>query len=150
MLFESYMTIKSQFQAASVGLPSSEQLQLGGANSVRGYPEGDYLCDTGATLNIDWAFPCYLLPKELKLPNSTVPLRNQIELVVFMDLAGGVLKRVLPGEDSSKFLMGIGGGLRIRLYNKVYCRLDWAVDVGDDPVSGSGPSTFYLTFQSEI
>ena len=47
MFFDSYMSIRTQLQAASHTLASSEQFQLGGADSVRGYPEGDYLADTG-------------------------------------------------------------------------------------------------------
>lgn len=150
MPLESYMQIRSQFQAASHSLPSSEQLQLGGANSVRGYPEGDYLADLGATLNLDWIFPMYLFPRSWKLPKSPVSLRNQIEPCLFMDLGGGKLKKVLPGENKDKFLMGMGGGFRVHLQNKIFLKLEWAQAVGDKPVAGAGPSTFHLTFQAEM
>lgn len=150
MPFESYMSIRSQFQAGSTSLPSSEQFQLGGANSVRGYPEGDYVADWGANLTFDWVFPMYLIPKEYKLPRSETPLRNQIQPVAFMDLGGGGLKKPLTGESKEKFLMGLGGGLKISLYNKLSARLEWAKDVGDKPTSGSGASTFYVTIQGEI
>jgi len=150
MLFESYLQIRSQFQLASRDLPSSEQLQLGGESSVRGYPEGDFLADAGASLNLDWVFPMYLFPKDWKLPRSDTPLRNQIEPCVFMDLGGGKLIKTLPGERKEKFLMGVGGGIRVRLYSKAFLKLEWAEAVGDNPISGAGPSTFYFTFQGEI
>ncbi len=150
MPFESYLFLRSRYQAVSRTLPSSEQFQLGGGNSVRGYPEGDYLCDTGGELNVDWFFPFYLIPEDWRLWNSAVPLRRQIEPVIFIDAGGGKLKRVMPGENEDKFLAGIGGGFRLHLNNNFYLRLDWAKDIGDDPVGGSGPSTFYFTFQSEI
>jgi len=67
-----------------------------------------------------------------------------------MDLGGGKLKKIIPGERRNKFLMGIGGGLRVHLYNKVYLRLEWAEALGDDTISGAGPSTFHITFQAEI
>ena len=146
----SFMTIASQFQAASHTLSSSEQFQLGGANSIRGYPEGDYLADMGGSLNLDWIFPMYLIPEKWKLPGADLPLRHQIQPVVFMDLGGGKLKKIIPGERRNKFLMGIGGGLRVHLYNKVYLRLEWAEALGDDTISGAGPSTFHITFQAEI
>jgi len=134
MFFDSYMSIRTQLQIASHTLASSEQFQLGGADSVRGYPEGDYLADTGGVLNFDWFFP----------------LRRQIEPVFFVDVGGGKLKKVLPGEKQKKFLCGIGGGLRLRFSKFISVRLDWAKRVGDRQTSGSGPSTFYFTFQSEI
>ena len=150
MPLESYLQIRSQFQLASRDLPSSEQLQLGGESSIRGYPEGDFLADAGASLNLDWVFPMYLFPKDWKLPRSDAPLRNQIEPCVFMDLGGGKLMNTLPGERKEKFLMGLGGGVRIHLYSKAFLKLEWAEAVGDEPISGAGPSTFYFTFQGEI
>ena len=150
MPLESYLQIRSQFQLASRDLPSSEQLQLGGESSIRGYPEGDFLADAGASLNLDWVFPMYLFPKDWKLPRSDAPLRNQVEPCVFMDLGGGKLMNTLPGERKEKFLMGLGGGVRIHLYGKAFLKLEWAEAVGDEPISGAGPSTFYFTFQGEI
>jgi len=146
----SYLVMRSRFQAASHTLASSEQLQLGGADSVRGYRDGDYLADMGGELNSEWIFPFYLMPKTWKLASSTTPLRNQIQPVIFADLGGGKLKKVASGEKDNKFLAGIGGGLRIYLFDKIYLRLDWAKRLGDRPASGSGPSTFYLRLQSEI
>lgn len=144
------MSLSSQFQIASHSLPSSEQIQLGGVNSIRGYPEGDYLADTGGNLNVDWVFPMYLIPENWKLPNSNEQLRRQIEPVIFTDLGGGKLKSVLAGERRDKFMMGVGAGVRFRLYGKSYIRLDWANRVGDRPVQGNGNSTFHFTFQSEL
>ena len=149
MFLDSYMYIRSQFQIASQPLAPSEQLQLGGAESIRGYPEGDYLADTGAFVNFDWTFPMYIIPKSWKLPGQDTPLRYQIEPVFFVDVGGGTLNKTLPGERNSKFLAAVGGGLRVK-FKYFSLRLDWAGSIGDKPTSGSGPSTFYFTFQSEI
>ena len=145
----SYISIHTQFLMGSHTLASSEQLQIGGADSVRGYPEGDYSADLGGYMNLDWTFPMYLIPKGLTLIGQSVPLRYQIEPVIFVDLGGGKLKKTLNGEKKDKFLAGVGGGLRFN-FKSFMLRLDWAKHVGDKPVSGSGPSTFYFTFQSEI
>jgi len=150
MPFESYISIRSQFQAAAETLPSAEQFQLGGANSIRGYPEGDYLCDIGAGLSVDWIFPAYLIPKSWKLPYSKTTLRKDIQPVVFLDLGGGMIEKTMPGERKQKFLMGIGGGLRVHLYNHVFVRLNWAAPIGAKPTAGTGPATFNLTVQTEI
>ncbi|MDP2913308.1 MAG: ShlB/FhaC/HecB family hemolysin secretion/activation protein [Candidatus Omnitrophota bacterium] len=149
-LFDSYLSIRSQFQAATHPLPGSEQMQLGGANSVRGYPEGDYTADTGVTLNVDWVFPLVLLPKELKLPWTETPLRNQIEPMIFIDIAGGALKKVGPGERNGKFLAGIGGGVKFHFERYVTFKAEWAGAVGDEPSHGNGASTFHVSFQCQV
>ncbi|MFH1189062.1 MAG: ShlB/FhaC/HecB family hemolysin secretion/activation protein [Candidatus Omnitrophota bacterium] len=149
--YESYAVLRSQLQFASRTLPPSEQLQLGGAYSVRGYPEGDYLSDYGATFNIDWYFPCYVFPKEWKLPHADKPLRYQVEPVVFFDLGGGGLTKTNPGEIESKILMGLGGGVKIGFNRNLFLRLDWAKALGGDgPAQGNGASTFYITLQTDI
>ncbi len=150
MPWESYVILRHQFQDTSHTLPSSEQFQLGGESSVRGYPEGDYISDIAATLNLDWVFPLYLIPKEYKLPLDNTPLRNEIQPVIFMDMGGGALKRRLPGEREQKFLMGVGGGLRINFYHKFNARLEWAQAVGADPTQGAGPSDFHMSVNFEI
>lgn len=134
MPFNSYIILRSQIQGASHTLASSEQFQLGGANSVRGYPEGDYLADSGGFVNFEWAFP----------------LIKQLEIVAFADVGGGSLKKIMPGEKKNKFLAGAGGGLRARLNSHVYISLEWATPIGDDPTAGAGHSTFHFALQAEF
>ncbi len=150
MPFESYLILRSQLQVSTHSLPSSEQFQLGGMNSIRGYPEGDYLCDTGWNLNLDWTFPMYLLPKSWKLAAEKIPLRHQIEPVFFVDIGTGYIKEISEREERKKFLAGIGGGVRLRFFDKSFLRLEWAKHVGDEPVNGAGPSTFYFSFQIQL
>ena len=150
MPWNTYLVLKSLFQAPSRSLPSSEQFQLGGMNSVRGYPEGDYSADIGAQLNADWVCPLAFLPEKWKVPYTGISVGKQLEVVGFTDLGGGKLKRVLPGERQEKFLMGVGGGFRIHLWNNLYVRLEWAQAVGDQPTGGSGPSRLPYGIQSEI
>jgi hemolysin activation/secretion protein len=149
MPWESYVSMRSQFQIPTHTLPSSEQIQVGGFNSVRGYAEGDYLADLGGFMRTDWFFPMYVIPKEWKLVDSATPLRNRIETIVFADVGGGKLKKTLSGEEHEKFLAGVGGGLRLRLYKKSVVMLEWAKYVGDKPASGNGPATFNFVFQAE-
>jgi hemolysin activation/secretion protein len=150
MFLDSYTVIRSQVQLSSRTLSPSDQLQLGGANSIRGYPEGDFLADSGAVVNIDWIFPMYLLPADIKMPITEVPLRRQIEPLVFFDFGGGRVNKALPGERRDKFLAGIGGGLRVRMIKNLYCRFEWAKDIGSDPQPGGGHSNFHIMIQSEV
>jgi len=149
MPFESILSVRSQFQIASRTLPSSEQFQSGGANTVRGYPEGDYISDAGANLNVDWVFPMYLMPKDVKFPYADKPLRDQLQCVAFMDMGGGKVYTMMPSETKYKFLMGIGGGLRYNFNRNVSLRAEWAEAIGDKPFQGQGPSNFHLSFRFE-
>jgi hemolysin activation/secretion protein len=150
MPFDSYISARAQFQNATHTLPSSEQMQFGGANYNRGYPEGDYMADYGANLNLDWVLPMPFVPKDFKLPYSETPLRHQFEPVVFMDMGGGKLKDVGSGERRSKFLMSLGGGLRVQINKNLFLRLEWAERVGDRPGQGQGASNFHIAFQGEV
>lgn len=145
---ESYLVINHQLQLASHTLASSEQLQLGGMGSVRGYPEGDYLCDEGGTLNIDWVMPFYLIPKDWKLPHADTPLRKQLQPVLFFDIGGGRLKKVNAGEQRQKTLIGVGGGFKFYYNRYLSVVLEWARHVGDEPSGGQGNSSFNMSFQA--
>jgi len=145
MPWGSYMQIRSQFQAPSHTLPTSEQLQLGGEGSVRGYPEGDYLADLGGDVDTDWYFPSYFITASWKL--SDVTLRNAIEPFVFYDMGGGEIYKIYNGERKISFLSSLGGGLKIQFKKNVSLKLEWAVPTGDKPIKGTGPSTFDVSFQ---
>jgi hemolysin activation/secretion protein len=148
--FGSFFSARSEFLAASRTLPSSEQLQIGGANSVRGYPEGEYLADVGATMSMEWSCPSYFIPESYRLPRARAALRNQLQPAVFVDMGGGKLKKTGEQEQSHRFLMGAGAGLRFQFNRNFFCRLDWAKRLSERPNHGQGPSTFYMTFQLEI
>ncbi|MFH1877159.1 MAG: ShlB/FhaC/HecB family hemolysin secretion/activation protein [Candidatus Omnitrophota bacterium] len=150
MFLDSYISLRTQAQVASHTLPSSEQFQLGGASSVRGYPEGDYLGDMGWNANFEWIFPMYLIPEKWKLAGQNIPLRRQIEPVIFFDAGSGKLIEPTGTEVPDKALYSVGGGLRMRFIKNSYLRLDWAKHIGDEPVSGVGASTFHCTFQMEL
>ena len=111
MPWGSYLQIRSQFQVASHTLPVSEELQLGGAGSVRGYPIGDYLADIGGDLDTDWYFPMYIIPSSWQL--FGVSMKNQIEPFIFYDIGGGELIEANSGEYKERFLAGAGAGVRI-------------------------------------
>ena len=146
MPWGSYLQIRSQFQAAVHNLPSSEELQLGGESSVRGYPEGDYLADIGGDVETEWYFPSYFIPATWRSYGTS--LRSDIEPFVFYDMGGGKLTKVNPGERQSQFLSGTGAGIRFRIRSNFYIKMEWAVPTGDKPIHGTGPSTFDVSFQA--
>lgn len=148
MPWGSYMQIRSQFQTATHSLPTSEQLQLGGANSIRGYPEGDYLADIGGDLSASWYFPMYLIPQSWQFYGTA--LRNDIEPFIFYDMGGGELITVNSSESKKAFLSGTGAGVKFHLKGNMYLKMEWAIATGDKPVHGTGPSTFDVSFQAGV
>ena len=150
MFYGSYISLRSFFQASPYTLPSSEQCQIGGINSVRGYPEGDYLADIGGNVSTDWMFPAYFIPQDWKIRGADMPLRQLIEPFGFFDIGLGKLNKTLVGERDHKFLMGTGGGVQFHFRKNFFVRVQWAKALGDHPVGGAGPSTFYISCQGEV
>jgi len=148
MPWSSYLEIRSQLQFSSHTLPTSEQLQIGGESSVRGYPEGDFLADDGGDMETEWYFPLYFIPSSWQF-YGTNP-RKDIEPFVFYDMGGGKLINTYNNEVEERFLSGVGGGIRIRIKGNMYLKLEWAVPTGDKPISGTGPATFDVSFQAGV
>jgi hemolysin activation/secretion protein len=136
-------TFRGQLQLTNTPLAPSEQLPLGGAFAVRGYPEGEYLADYGAFMANDLLIPTYFFPKDWKLPYSKEPLRQQIQGVTFFDFGGGVLRKPMNSEKDSRTLAGAGLGVRIRLFDKVYARIQWATPTGSKASNGSETAFYY-------
>ena len=89
-------------------LPPSEQFQIGGASSVRGYPEGYLIGDTGYLISAELFFP-------LPFPDAGIAgfdLRNRLKGVVFADHGGAFPYK--PGGGSMThhdYITGTGIGL---------------------------------------
>lgn len=143
------LALRSTWQLSNDRLPPSEQLRLGGAFSVRGYPEGDYLADYGGFLSTELYVPSYFFPKDWKLPYSKMNLRNQIQGTGFFDFGYGHLRKHLTGESEHKSLAGMGIGVRIHLFDRVYARLQWAMPTGSRASDG-GNSAFYYGVSAEL
>lgn len=119
--------VRAEGQFTPNRLPFSEKMQLGGANSVRGYSEGDLIADAGYLLSAELRFPLNFLPQKV---------RNDWQGLVFMD-QGQLFKagtNAIPntvGRPGSLF--GYGVGLRGRLTKYLTARLDLGVaTVRDD------------------
>ncbi|MGC8977468.1 MAG: ShlB/FhaC/HecB family hemolysin secretion/activation protein [Candidatus Ratteibacteria bacterium] len=117
---------KGQGQVSSDNLVSGEQMVLGGADSVRGYPVGEYLGDYG-----------YLLSAELRtpvLPGESL-INKYANLAFFVDHGGVFKDTALPGEDKRETATGIGAGLRVYIPCNFHLRFDAARRIGGDKPS---------------
>ncbi|HNV86483.1 MAG TPA: ShlB/FhaC/HecB family hemolysin secretion/activation protein [Candidatus Omnitrophota bacterium] len=150
MPWETLLTFRAQFQFPTQKLTSSEALYMGGASSIRGYPEGDYLADEGFIASVEYLVPFFFLPADWKLPKSGTSLQKQIELVTFLDEGYGRLRGPSSTEAANRHMMGAGTGLRIRLYKNIYARTEWAWALGAFPLSGKDRYEFHFRLQAEV
>jgi hemolysin activation/secretion protein len=106
---------RGDFQAARAPLVSNEQFLAGGADSVRGYLEGEVAGDMG-----------WRLRTELKTPSLVDPEPVSIRLAVFLDAAALRLQDPLAGQIGSFSLAGGGLGLRVKAAKYYQLSVDWA------------------------
>ncbi len=124
-----------------------EQLFLGGARSIRGYPESDYGADSGFQSRLDYMLPPYGMPETWKMPLDTIPLKDQINLIAFFDMGyGRNTTPLIDDEKVSDFLAGVGGGFELRFRKYASARMEWGVPVGDKPITEGGRSQLHFTF----
>ncbi len=88
----------------------SDKLQVGGISSVRGYEEGYFLRDYGATASFELRAPVPLLNR---LPQKLRFIDDSIRLAAFCDMGWfGDYSYDLPG---SSFIMSAGGGVILKM-----------------------------------
>lgn len=129
--------LRLQGQYTDTPLVSSEQVVYGGADSVRGYYEGEQPGDTGAALRAELWTPRWQ-------PATAVSLRA----LGFVDRASLHKVSTLPGEPASARLASMGFGLRLDSGFGLSANLDWARVLRDttllnssgtnEPLSGPG------------
>lgn len=144
--FSSLLVTSLRGQFTDDPLVNSEQISFGGANSIRGFPENDYLADYGWMSTIEVRTPLFLFPSGLKVPydKEATPLRDAMQFVYFVDFGEGNLKRPRVGEESDKFLVGAGIGLRFEFWENLRGSLDWGFPVGNEDPSDDSSSTVHI------
>jgi len=133
-----------KWQIASRKLPSQEQISMGGLDTVRGYPQGDYGADAGLIFNTEMIFPNFLIPKNIILPYAEEPLRYQIRPMIFFDSGYGEIRDPGSGDNKHRYLMSVGTGLRLSFNQNFILRLEWGFPIGNKPMSRSGKSAFHI------
>lgn len=122
-------------QVSTRSLVASEQFALGGADSVRGYPQAEFLGDDG-----------YNLSTEIRV----APFANKeaLQLAFFADHGATSIKDPPAGTKSYQHLTGIGYGLRLRLPYDFNVRFDVGYPVQPSKTSsGERPA---LHIQSSV
>ncbi len=114
--------LSTLFQWSSGKLLPSEQLSLGGRDSIRGYLENEIVSDRGL-----------LVKNELRSPTFPLFLRgktkDQLQLLGFVDFgyANDINQNIL--SDENKILASAGPGIRYRIEDYVVFRLDYGMQL---------------------
>jgi hemolysin activation/secretion protein len=125
-------SLKLTGQVASEKLTPQQELYLGGIDSVRGYPSGDYLADTGFYAQMELLVPTPFMPDWIKVPYGERPIKDEITGVLFFDCGFGSKRGMIQGEQTFDRMASIGAGVRVRLLNQALLRLEWGVPL--DPL----------------
>ncbi len=130
MPLDTRLSLKGKAHVSPDKQPASEQMALGGADTVRGYPEGEYFADQGVLVNAEYLIPFFFLPDTWRMPWAKTRLRDSLDFAVFIDHGCGWLKAPVNGQASSACLSGTGVGVRARLASHVYFTTDLAYATG--------------------
>jgi len=104
-------------QLSSQNLLPSEQLPLGGYNSVRGYDERQESKDSGVLASFELRTPLWPMWWKKK--------ENKWQLLGFIDYGWGTNHTPLPGEPKKDWMLGVGPGFRYTFTPYMTARVDW-------------------------
>lgn len=108
-------------QFSNSNLVPSEQLGLGGYDTIRGYDEREVNADEGCIFNVEVRTPTLSLGKAFGWSG----LQDQLQLLAFWDTGAGWNHTPLPGEASEISLSSLGGGLRYSINTYLSVRADY-------------------------
>jgi hemolysin activation/secretion protein len=136
MPFESMILWKNQAQVSTKVLTATEQYQIGGVINVRGYPIAELVGDQGASSTVEWLFPPYLIPKDIKIPFTQTRFYDAIRLVAFYDYGAVWLRK--PGGSTKKFdqLSDFGWGVRFNLPKNFFFKAEFAYPINAQASDG--------------
>ncbi len=127
-----------RLQGTTAALLPMLQFGLGGYDSVRGYPERDYLADNALCTNFELRAP----------PFQPFRLRNhEVIFLAFLDY--GLGHNLKPEETlaSTEWLMSVGPGLRYRVNQHVGLRIDYGFRLHQLPATTHTLGKFHLGAQ---
>lgn len=130
--WQSFLLLRGGAQLTNDDLPSPEQFRIGGAYTVRGYPESDSVGDYGYNFSSELNIPSFFLPKEWEVPFQNRKWRDSLRLVGFVDGGAAYFReRTFEGEVKKRFLLGTGFGVRLDLGRTFSLQLDLGWPLGD-------------------
>ncbi len=142
---------KVRFQISSTNLLPSEQIGMGGYDTVRGYEERQINKDIGLIGNIELRTPSFsILRHASSIPKHVAKkIDDRMQFLVFFDGAVGKDYRLISGQPASEYLLGAGPGARYTVGDRFVARLDMGFKLHQkDSYGGSSPMFHLLTTAS--
>ncbi|MDP2157342.1 MAG: ShlB/FhaC/HecB family hemolysin secretion/activation protein [Nitrospirota bacterium] len=126
-----YLFLKGSAQWASTSVVAGEQFTVGGAETVRGYPQGEASGDSG-----------YAATAELRVS----PLSNKeiLQLALFVDRGTAYVKNAVAGQKKHQSLTGGGVGVRLNLPYNFDIKADVAFPLSPSQSSDNKDAVLYL------
>ena len=137
------LTLKASVQMTNKALPVSEQLAIGGADTVRGYAQAEHLGDTGEVFNAELNVPVPFIG-DYKVPFVKKEIKDFMRIVGFYDYGKIFLKTPQVGERKSSNIAGAGFGFRFDFGKDLNAKLDFGVPVSGDKSSSGDNVVTYL------
>lgn len=116
------VVLRGTVQSSSSNLAPSEQLGLGGYDTVRGYDEREVNTDDGFIFSTELRAP----PISLGDLAGIAPLHDQLQFLGFWDYGDGSNHTPLAGETNEIPLSSVGVGLRYTINTYLSVRFDYA------------------------
>ncbi len=129
-------------QFADSHLVTNEQFGIGGVSTVRGYFQSEAVGDLGFAGSVEFRTPSFAS----KLPQFVDELR------FFSFIEGGIVRVVNPLPDQIRdFRLGsLGGGLRIKLFNRLSGEFLIGVPISDGSTSARGDPRYSFSVKGEF
>lgn len=136
--------MKLKGQISSNKLAPQEQFYLGGINSVRGYPSGDFSGDDAFLSNLELQYKLPLKYENLHIPFEEETLLKDMRIVGFYDHGWGNKSNHAGTEQDTANMVGVGGGLHLRFAKSSLLRMIWGFPIGDEATSMATDSQFHF------
>lgn len=136
---ESTLTLNTQWQFTPDGVSNFDVGGLGGTFYGRGYREVYLFVDNYTITSLQWQVPAHFLPKKLKLPFSSKPLRDTTSFLTFVDYGYGWISAAPRGLDPSEHILSTGLGVRSQLTDRISGRLDIGFPILREPPFSQKP-----------
>lgn len=133
---------KARGQLTSQNLLPSEQIGLGGFDSVRGYDERQLNYDHGVIINSEIlapALPFFSFWKQKK------GWHDSLQLLAFLDYGFGGNHTLIPGEKKWDYLVGIGPAARYTFNTWLSARLDLGIKLRREEIFSGGNRMLYFS-----
>jgi hemolysin activation/secretion protein len=128
-------------QISSQTLLPSEQIGLGGHDTVRGYDERQLNYDGGMIFNFEARTPHFPLITAIR----NKKMKDALQFLTFIDFGWGHDKTPVSEEPNNDYLMSIGPGLRYVLDPYISARFDWGIKLHQGSVFTGGGSMVHFS-----